>query len=146
MGLKTILKSELAGDKKRLSYDVLILDTIGELGRIYGLCKVGFVGGSLVPFGGHNLLEPASFSCPVVFGRHTHNFVLMSESLVKAGGGWRVSSEEELYVAMNRLLSDPEMRNNMGRLAKVFVEENRGALDRAVSYIQDSMVSTGGVG
>jgi len=146
MDLKTELKSALAGNKSRLTYDVLILDTIGELGRIYGLSQVGFVGGSLVPFGGHNLLEPASFSCPVVFGPYTHNFVLMSELLVEAGGGWLVNSEKELYEAMNTLLSDSEMRNHMGRQAKIFVEKNQGALDRAVSYIQDSLFRAGRVG
>ncbi len=144
MGLNAGLKSTLTGDGGR-AYDVLILDTIGELGRIYGLGKVSFVGGSLVPLGGHNLLEPAGFGCPVVFGQHTHNFVLMSESLVEAGGGWRVHDGEELYEAMNKLLDDSEIRNRMGGLAKEFVVKNQGALERVVSYIGDSMIGAGGL-
>lgn len=142
MGLKATLKSALPEDGDL--HDVLILNTIGELGRIYGLSKVSFVGGSLVPFGGHNLLEPASFGCPVVFGHHTHNFVLMSESLVEAGGGRRVHDGEGLYKVVSKLLADSDMRHRMGTQAKEFVEKNKGALDRAVSYIGENMSGTGG--
>ena len=142
VGLNAALKSELSEDGER--HDVLILNTIGELGRLYGLSKVSFVGGSLVPFGGHNLLEPASFGCPVVFGDYTHNFVQMSESLVEAGGGWRVYDEEGLYEAVSKLLADSDMRTRMGIQAKEFVEKNKGALDRAVTYIGENMSGTGG--
>lgn len=143
LGLKASLKSEMPGDRRGL-YDVLILNTIGELGRIYGLGKVSFVGGSLVPSGGHNLLEPASFGCPVVFGQYTHNFVLMSEMIEEAGGGWRVRDGEELFNAMKRLLDDSEVRNRMGKIAKEFVEKNQGALLRVLSYIGDCINWAGG--
>jgi 3-deoxy-D-manno-octulosonic-acid transferase len=133
MGLKAALKTELS--KNGRSYDVLILDTLGELGRIYGLGILSFVGGSLVPMGGHNLLEPASFGCPVLFGPHTHNFVAMSEALIETGGGWRVKDGKELYAAMHTLLKDPDKLNRMGRSAKEFIEENQGALKRVMSYI-----------
>ncbi len=142
LGLKAVLRSELLDDGE--PYDVLVLNTIGELGRIYGLAKVSFVGGSLVPFGGHNLLEPASFGIPVVFGLYTHNFVLMSESLEDAGGGQRVNDGEELFEAVNSLLVDKEMRYRMGNLAKEFVEKNKGALDRVVSYVGESIKRSGG--
>jgi 3-deoxy-D-manno-octulosonic-acid transferase len=143
-GLRSCLKSELTEDGG-CRYDVLILNTIGELGRVYGLSKVSFVGGSLVPFGGHNLLEPAIFGCPVVFGQYTHNFVLMSELLLEAGGGWQVQDGEALYVAMDELLADTETRNKMGGLAKEFAEKNQGVLSRVVSYIGDSMNGVGGL-
>jgi 3-deoxy-D-manno-octulosonic-acid transferase len=68
-------------------YDVLVLDTVGELGRVYGLGNVAFVGGSFAPIGGHNLLEPAGFGIPVLFGPHTHNFELMSESILSVRRG-----------------------------------------------------------
>lgn len=137
MGLAPVLKTDLS--KNMVPYDVLILNTLGELDRIYGLSTVSFVGGSLVPIGGHNLLEPARFGCPVLFGPHMHNFVYMSESLREAGGGWQVKDGDELYERMVMLLSDPEKRAEMGRLAKEFVENNRGALDRVVSFIADSL-------
>lgn len=117
------------------SYDVLILDTIGELGRIYGLAEICFVGGSLVPFGGHNLLEPASFGRPVLFGVHTHNFVLMARLLIEAGGGERVTDGEALYQTMNGLLSNRERAGRMGKKAKEFVDMNRGALGRIMVHI-----------
>jgi len=141
MGLEAVLKTGIS--KSRDPYDVVILDTLGELGRIYGLSKVSFVGGSLVPFGGHNLLEPAGFACPVLFGPHTHNFVLMSELLVEAGGGWRVKDAEALYEAMKTLLADTETCNVMGKRAKAFVEKNRGALKRVLSYVAECLGRSG---
>lgn len=120
-------------------YDVLVLNTIGELGSVYGLGSVSFVGGSLVPVGGHNLLEPASCGNVVLFGPHTRNFVSMSEALIEAGGGWRVRDGNELHEAMKALLEDAEMRARMGGLAKAFVENNRGALKRVVDYVRGSI-------
>jgi len=137
IGLNAVLKTDLS--KNREHYDILILNTLGELGRIYGLSEVSFVGGSLVSRGGHNLLEPAGFGCPVLFGRHTEDFDLMSELLIEAGGGWRVKDENELYEAMKRLLADVEMRTMMGGFAKAFVEKNRGALERVMSHIGNSI-------
>jgi 3-deoxy-D-manno-octulosonic-acid transferase len=143
MGLEAVLKTGIS--KSRDPYDVVILDTLGELVRIYGISRVSFVGGSLVPFGGHNLLEPAGFGCPVLFGPHTHNFVLMSELLVEAGGGWRVKDAEELYGAMKTLLADTEKCNVMGRLAKEFVEKNRGALERVMSCVAECISGSRGI-
>jgi 3-deoxy-D-manno-octulosonic-acid transferase len=133
MGFIGVLKTEIL--KNNGYYHILVVNTLGELDRIYGIAQVSFVGGSLVPIGGHNLLEPASFGCPVLFGPHTFNFVLMSESLVETGGGLRVQDGEELYEAMKILLEDAELRSNMGGLARKFVEKNRGALERVVSHI-----------
>ncbi len=143
MGLEAVLKTGIP--KNGDPYDVVILDTLGELGRIYGISKVSFVGGSLVPFGGHNLLEPAGFGCPVLFGPHTHNFVLMSELLVEAGGGWRVKDSEALYGAMKTLLADTETCNVMGRLAKEFVEKNRGALESVMSCVAECISGRRGI-
>jgi 3-deoxy-D-manno-octulosonic-acid transferase len=141
-GLNTVLKTELS--KNGGPYDVLILNTLGELGRVYGLGIVSFVGGSLEPYGGHNLLEPASFGCPVLFGPHTEDFALMSELLIEAGGGRRVRNEKELFGAMKVILTDVETRIRMGRDAKEFVAKNRGALERVVSHIESCMGDPGG--
>ena len=120
-------------------YDVMVLNTMGELGRIYGLGSVCFVGGSLAPIGGHNLLEPASFGIPVVFGPHTHNFVSMSAALLEAGGGRRVYSADELYTTLKTFLEDGEMRTRAGARAKAFVERNRGALERVLCHVKGCM-------
>ena len=116
---------------------LLILDSIGELGRIYGLAEISFVGGSLVPIGGHNLLEPASFGRPVLFGPHTHNFVEMSEMLIRSGGGLRVKDGESLYKSMKKLLKERILADKMGRMAVKFVNTNRGALNRVLEYIEN---------
>ncbi|MFC1868973.1 3-deoxy-D-manno-octulosonic acid transferase [Thermodesulfobacteriota bacterium] len=133
-GLRTLKRTDL-GVNEGYSYQVLILNTIGELGRVYGLADVSFVGGSMVPVGGHNLLEPAGFGCPVIFGIHTHNFVLMSQLLLEAGGGRRVRDEEELYVTIKGLFSDPERSDRMALKGKEFVEKNRGAVERVMNHI-----------
>jgi 3-deoxy-D-manno-octulosonic-acid transferase len=134
-GFKTVLKTELATNSG--PYDVLILDSIGELERIYGVAKISFVGGSMIPIGGHNLLEPASFGLPVLFGPYTHNFVLMSRLLIEAGAGKRVMDGEDLFETMKELLTDPDKSIRMGRRAKEFVEKNRGALKRIMEHIEN---------
>ena len=133
-GLKAMLRTHLHEDSH--PFEVLILDTIGDLERIYGIAEISFVGGSLIPIGGHNLLEPASFGCPVLFGPHTHNFLLMSELLIEAGGGKRVKNVEDLFEIMKWLLSDPEEAAIMGTRAKKVVEANRGALKRVMGYVR----------
>jgi 3-deoxy-D-manno-octulosonic-acid transferase len=134
MGFNTELKSHLKPDKE-VNYNVLVLDTIGELDRIYGLAHVSFVGGSMVPVGGHNLLEPASFGSPVLFGEHTHNFQLMSEDLLESGGGLRVKDGEDLFLKTRALLSDSELQKTMGLRAREFVMKNSGAIDRILEHI-----------
>jgi 3-deoxy-D-manno-octulosonic-acid transferase len=119
----------------RASFDVLVLDTMGELSRIYGIASVSFVGGSLVPEGGHNLLEPAGFGCPVLFGPYTDDFKNMAELLLEAGGGMRVRDAEQLSQAVRALLSDPEERVRLGAKAMRFVTSNRGALGRVMDEI-----------
>jgi len=116
-------------------FDVFVLDTMGELSRAYGIACISFVGGSLVPQGGHNLLEPAGFGCPVLFGPHTDDFKTMAEVLLEAGGGLRVQDAEHLFQTLRRLLSHPEERARIGARARRFVDCNRGALDRMMNEI-----------
>ena len=141
-GFESVLKAQLPVNGA--PYEVLVLDTLGELERIYGLAKISFVGGSLTPKGGHNLLEPASFGKPVLFGPHTHNFVLMSQLLIEAGGGKRVQDGEDLFEAMKALLSNPETSNQMGRNAREFVGTSRGALGRVMENIKGILHETEG--
>jgi 3-deoxy-D-manno-octulosonic-acid transferase len=133
MGFKSLLKTDLTKDGA--SYDVLILNTIGELGRIYGIGKVSFVGGSLVAQGGHNPLEPASFGHPVFFGPHMEDFVLMTQLLVESGGGQEVSNSDDLFKAVKKILMDPALCDDMGRKAAAYVETNKGALKRVVAHL-----------
>jgi 3-deoxy-D-manno-octulosonic-acid transferase len=126
--LSVALRSGPDAEKTRSS--VVVLDTLGELERVYGLAFVSFVGGSLVSIGGHNLLEPAGFGRPVLFGPHMHNFQELSERLLEAGGGVCVRDGQELERVVIQLLGNPEEADRMGERARAFVESNRGAVER----------------
>jgi 3-deoxy-D-manno-octulosonic-acid transferase len=133
-GFKVMRRTELP--KEKHGCNVIVLDTLGELGRFYGLADVAFVGGSLVKKGGHNLLEPASFGVPVLFGPHTYNFATMSQLLIRDGGGRVIADEHELLRAMTDLLGDRGERELMGQRAQEFVQHNQGALDRVMEILK----------
>lgn len=134
MGLVTLKRTDM--EKNEVTdYNVLLLNTIGELERVYGLGTVSFVGGSMVPIGGHNLLEPAVFGCPVLYGKHMHNFVLMSELLSDSGGGKMVQDEEELFNTLSTILSNRDIAIRMGKNASNFVKKNSGAVKRIMDYL-----------
>ena len=118
--------------------DVVLLDTVGELTRVYSLASVAFVGGSLVDgIGGHNLLEPAIYGKPVVYGSYLKSYLYMAEMLEAGGGGIRVDDGKDLVGAIRRLLSDSELRLRVGRCAKEVIEANRGATERCTRIIED---------
>jgi len=134
-GLRAAARS--GSDPGKRAAQVLVLDTLGELGRVYGVGTVAFVGGSLVPVGGHNLLEPARFGLPVLFGPHTHNFAAMSAMLLEAGGGRRVEDGEALERALAGLLARPGEARETGERALSFVRANTGALDRVLAALKE---------
>ena len=137
--LKPVLKTDFTPGS--LPYDVLLLNTIGELEKFYALADITFVGGSLVPIGGHNLLEPAGFGKPVLFGPYTHNFEVMAETLLAAGGGERVHSPDELYEILVKLLADPARSAEMGTKAQNFIKENSGALTRTIAHMENLLAA-----
>jgi 3-deoxy-D-manno-octulosonic-acid transferase len=114
---------------------VILLDTIGELASLYRLADGAFVGGSLVPSGGHNILEPAAFGKIPVFGPSMENFAEIAASFVTADAAIQVESPEDAGVAWIELLRDPDRRHKMGENAKHLVESSRGATDRALAEI-----------
>jgi len=116
-------------------HDVLLVDTVGELARLYRLAGVAFVGGSLVPVGGHNLLEPAVVGVPVLYGPHTHHVAELASTLERAGGAVRVRDAAELGREAARLLADPAARRRRVAAATAVLERNRGALDRTVRFL-----------
>ena len=103
---------------------------MGELLLLYAAADVAFVGGSLVPAGGHNLIEPAALGVPVVFGPHAFNFAHIGRLLTEGGVARQVADWRALAEAVVTLLSDPNLRQRMGAQGKRVVAENRGALDR----------------
>ncbi|MFQ5701287.1 MAG: 3-deoxy-D-manno-octulosonic acid transferase [Acidobacteriota bacterium] len=114
---------------------VLLLDTLGELGRVYSLATVAFVGGSLVPRGGQNLVEPAAWGIPVLFGPHTENFQAVAEALLACGAGRRVGGADSLAAALLDLIDDERARREAGLQGLRLVEKHRGATDRTVRHI-----------
>jgi 3-deoxy-D-manno-octulosonic-acid transferase len=115
--------------------DVLVLDSIGELAGLYALANAVFVGGSLVPAGGHNILEPAWFSKPPVFGRSVQNFRDMAAQFLAAKAGVQVGSGEELGRVWVQLIEDNGLRERMGQAARSLSERNRGATMRSLDRI-----------
>ena len=116
---------------------VVVLDTIGELGRIYGIGDIIYVGGSLVPHGGHNILEPAAHGKPIVVGPHMFNFK-DSYALFSGRGACATANDcAELGETFVRLLKGDDEREAMGREAMVIIQENRGAARRSVQHIKE---------
>jgi 3-deoxy-D-manno-octulosonic-acid transferase len=116
--------------------DVLLVDMLGQLGELYQLGTAAFVGGSLVPVGGHNMLEPAAVGVPVLFGPHTENFAEPATALVSSGGARRVEDSGELGRTVAALLLDEEERVRMSRSAQFVISRNRGAVDRTITILR----------
>jgi 3-deoxy-D-manno-octulosonic-acid transferase len=115
--------------------EVLVVDTLGELLDFYAMSDVAFVGGSLVPIGGHNLLEPAALGIPVLTGPHNFNSADIAKILVDSGAAIVVKDPAELGSQVAALLSNPEQRTRMGAAGRASVEANRGALEKLLSLI-----------
>ncbi len=135
-GLSYVLRSQHEGEIDP-STDVLIGDTLGELLRFYAAADVAFVGGSLVPTGGHNLLEPAALGKPVVVGPHTFNFLDITRLAVRRGAATRIRGSDSLAPAVAELLDDPDLRYRMGEAGRHMVEESRGALAKNLELIDE---------
>jgi 3-deoxy-D-manno-octulosonic-acid transferase len=114
---------------------VILLDSLGELAGLYCLADAVYVGGSLVPVGGHNILEPAAFGKAPVYGPSMENFREMAENFVAADAGIQVSSAEGLGAAWCGLLREPQRAARMGAAARKLVEQNRGATSRVLEHI-----------
>lgn len=114
---------------------VYVADTLGELGLFFRLARVAFVGGSLVPHGGHNPLEPARLGRPVLFGPHMANFDDMARGLMESGGAARVADAEDLAGALLRLMLDPALAARWGTAAELVAHAGAGALDAAMAVV-----------
>ena len=135
-GFVTVRRSELPIDAEPRA-DVVVLDTIGELAQLYQVATAVFVGGSLVDHGGHNILEPAVFGKPIVFGPHMQNFTEIADAFLDQRRGLQVQSERELEDALLTLVTDPVRRARLGAAARALVEANRGAKDKTLAVLAD---------
>lgn len=115
---------------------VYLIDGIGELRLFYGTADVAFVGGSLVPHGGQNVLEPAAAGIPVVMGPHVMNFREICARLLAANGAVQVNDAGELGQWVSRFIREPDVAQAYGRRGRDFVEANRGALARTLDRLE----------
>ena len=113
---------------------IFLLDSVGELAAIYELADIAFVGGSLVPTGGHNILEPAQYGAAILVGPHTFNFREIV-SLFEQGGAVKTVTAEALPAQFISLLDHPDERQRMGRLAKDLFAKHAGATRRTLDAL-----------
>ena len=133
-GMTEVLDGSKREDGSRL--EAMLLDSIGELGALFEVCTLAYVGGSLVATGGHNPLEPAYWAKPVLFGPHMENFSDMADLFLRAGAAIRVADEHSLAGEVLTLLRDPEGAQAMGEAARRLLDEHRGATARNLSHIE----------
>ncbi|MGB8030666.1 MAG: 3-deoxy-D-manno-octulosonic acid transferase [Terracidiphilus sp.] len=121
--------------------EIVLLDTIGELASVYSLASVAFVGGSLVPAGGHNPLEPAQFAVPIVMGPHYANFADITDSL-RSHDALRITEKDDLASTLIELLSDRSAAEAMGKRAREVFDRQAGATDRCVAAIRELLAAS----
>ncbi len=140
-GLTWSRRSAPAQDEDK-TCEVVLLDTIGELRAVYSLADIAFVGGSIAPHGGHNVLEPGALGVCVVTGPHTHNFAAVTKAMldenaiVQLPAGAIEAAPGELAHALNLLLSDDSLRRDIGRRALEVCDRNRGATERTIGMVE----------
>jgi 3-deoxy-D-manno-octulosonic-acid transferase len=143
-GFSVMRRSELPVDSEPRA-DVVVLDTFGELAQVYQIGTVVFVGGSLADYGGHNILEPAIFGKPIVFGPHMHNFREIAEAFLTNRAAVQVQTDRELEEVLRNLITDPVRRASLGAAARALVEANRGAKDKTMMVLSELLPAPGGV-
>ncbi len=124
------------------SEQVYLADTLGDLIGLYAAADIAFVAGSLVPIGGHSLLEPAAVGTAMLAGPHNHNAQYIADQLVAAGGLEIVADGEMLAARTTELLSDPELRQQLARNAAQCLAENRGAVQRLLVLLEPLLAQT----
>ncbi len=135
-GFSSIPMKDFKNTDKNEKFDVIIVDVIGILRRLYAIADVAFVGGSLVSLSGHNPLEPAAFSKPIIFGQHMSDFAHISQMLVDSGGAVQVKNTNSLYETIADILSDSDKARNMGEKAFRVFNANKGAVEKTLKVIE----------
>jgi len=133
-GLKASLRSR--EEMPSASTDIYVADTMGELGLFYRLAGAVFMGGSLVPHGGQNPIEPIKLGAAIVHGPHVFNFTDVYDALDSSGGARKADGQETLIKQLGQLLADPDARETMLRSSRSVVEELGGALERTMAALE----------
>jgi len=137
-GFTVALRSRTPGTLP-VGTDVLVGDTMGELQRLYAAADVAFIGGSLVPHGGQNLLEACAVDVPVVFGPHMFHFEEISAMALERGAARQVHDVQGLAEAVALYFDQPDLRRAAGTAAHTLVTDNRGALDRTLTLVEEAL-------
>ncbi len=139
LGFTTRTRSEDVDADERCQ--CFVVDTMGELLQFYAVADIAFVGGSLEPIGGHNLLEPAALGRAVIVGPHTFNTEEVTDSLIAANAVLRVANAEELGAGVNRLFTHDDERRAMGEAAQAVLERERGAVERTLRIVEQVLAN-----
>ena len=131
--------SRSRGEPVTPATQVLLVDTLGELMLFYAASDVAFVGGSLVPIGGHNLLEPAALARPILTGPQNFNAPDIARLMLEGGAALQVDSAQGLAHALEELAANPARRMQMGNSALAMLENNRGALERVMGLVEQAL-------
>lgn len=129
-------RSDLSG-RHLVPGEVLVLDTIGELAALYATASIAFVGGTLVPVGGHNIVEPVHAGCPVLFGPHVENVRKIAEILAIGDAGRRVANSAMLAEEMISAFNDPDACRVRGEIGRKMLEAHRGSVDATRQMIAE---------
>jgi len=124
-------------DSEAGALDVVIVDTIGDLVSLYSKSLVAFVGGSLAPYGGQNILEPLFFATPVLFGPHVENFREIADRILSARAGTLVHDGRELLEAITLLIKNPQLRQTMGDAGLQVIREQEAVMTETVRLITE---------
>ena len=135
-GLRVARRSQLGEEGAGAGVEVLLGDSMGEMFAYYAACDIAFIGGSLLPLGGQNLIEACALGKPVLIGTHTFNFLQVSDDAVAAGGALRVHGPAELVQQAVALIGDDAARREMGERAFAFANQHRGATARTVALLK----------
>lgn len=136
-GLTKLVRTQLGeSGVVKLDNSVLLVDTLGELSLFFGLADIAFVGGSLIQHGGHNPIEPALWNLPILSGLHCHNFLEITEQLVRVGSLRQCADKEELYEHLLDLFTDADSRQQAGYSSKQVIANNQGSLVRQRGQIE----------
>jgi len=140
-GFELVRRTEHQGQELGDRIDVYLGDTMGELSLMYAAADIAFVGGSLAPLGGQNILEPCALGVPVVFGSHMFNFPDISRWAIQQGAGKQVADGHELSSAIAEILSNSKLKGDMGNSGREFVRAHRGALDKNILLLKKLDIS-----
>jgi 3-deoxy-D-manno-octulosonic-acid transferase len=139
-GLRCARRSRIGGSALDPGVQVLVGDSMGEMAAYYSACDIAFIGGSLLPLGGQNLIEACALGKPVLVGLHTFNFAVATEDAIAAGAAMRVANAPAMLAAAASLLEDHAARFDMGANARRFAERHKGATARTLALLRELIV------